>query len=48
MITLRLGSSARTRKIWLPPMPSSGLGMTSPFVDEGVDVGRIARHQVVG
>jgi len=30
MMTLRLGSSFLTRKIWLPPMPSSGLRITSP------------------
>ena len=29
-ITLRFGSSARTRKMRLPPMPSIGLGMASP------------------
>ncbi len=30
MMTLRLGSSRRTRKIEVPPMPSSGFRITSP------------------
>ena len=29
-MTLRLGSSRRTRKMELPPMPSSGFRMASP------------------
>ena len=47
-ITLRFGSSLRTRKIWLPPMPSSGFRMASRCASTKASSGAAWRVTSVG
>ena len=47
-MTLRLGSSARTRKMDVPPMPSSGFTMASPCASMKACSASVSRVTSVG